>query len=189
MSIHKDIPAERMAVTKTKKMQYIQKYCSPLGSMLMAAEENQLIGLWFDKAKYFGSTLSDDYEYKEIPVLRQTAEWLDCYFSGNIPEFTPPLRLNGSPFQLEVWEILRSIPYGETVTYREIAQKLAKQRGQAKMSAQAVGGAVGRNPVSLIIPCHRVIGSSGSLTGYAGGIERKSKLLKFEKDIASANET
>ncbi|RDU51552.1 6-O-methylguanine DNA methyltransferase [Helicobacter sp. MIT 00-7814] len=113
-------------------------------------------------------------------VFAQTCKWLDEYFSAKIPNFTPPLAICTSAFRQSVWEILLSIPYGETMTYGEIAQILARQRGKAKMSARAVGTAVGHNPISLIIPCHRVIGSNNSLTGYAAGVDKKEYLLKLE---------
>ena len=114
-------------------------------------------------------------------ILEQTIKWLDIYFSGKEPEFIPPLHLTGSDFRLAVWNMLLKVPYGETTTYKELADKIAEQRGLKTMSAQAVGGAVGHNPVSVIVPCHRVLGSDGSLTGYAGGIEKKRDLLVLEK--------
>ncbi len=162
-------------------MQYIDTYRSPLGSITMASDGTSLTGLWFDGQKYFGSTLSANYEVKSLPVLDMTKRWLDCYFNGQVPGFMPPLYLNASPFRMAVWEILQNIPYGTVVTYGEIADRVAKQRGLKTMSAQAVGGAVGHNPISILIPCHRVIGNSGSLTGYAGGIDKKVRLLKLEK--------
>ena len=161
-------------------MQYIYKYVSPLGEITAASDGKYLNGLWFAGQKYFASTLSPEYREETLPVFEQTKKWLDCYFSGGNPGFTPPIALGGSSFQLIVWEILRHIPYGETVTYGEIASKVARQLGRFSMSAQAVGGAVARNPVSIIIPCHRVVGSGGSLTGYAGGLSRKMRLLQLE---------
>ena len=115
------------------------------------------------------------------PVFDQTQRWLDCYFSGKNPGFTPPLRPEGSPFRQAVWKILLQIPYGETITYKDIAEEIARQQGKQTMSAQAIGGAVGHNPISIIIPCHRVVGSDGSLTGYAGGIPKKVGLLTLEQ--------
>ena len=112
--------------------------------------------------------------------MSHTARWLDAYFSGREPDFLPPLHPHGTAFQRAVWDILRSIPYGQTMTYGEIARRLAAQQGHSRMSAQAVGGAVGHNPISLIVPCHRVVGANGSLTGYAGGVERKLRLLQIE---------
>ena len=117
---------------------------------------------------------------KSLPVFTEACRWLDIYFSGKEPLFTPPLTLRASPFRQAVWEIILTIPYGKTMTYGEIAKRIAMQKGILQMSAQAVGNAVGHNPISLIIPCHRVVGSDGSLTGYAGGIDRKVKLLKLE---------
>lgn len=159
---------------------YIRHYHSPLGGILLAADEQGLIGLWFEGQKYFARTLPAVYEERETPVLADAVRWLDVYFSGHEPDFTPPLHPAGSPFQCAVWELLGQIPYRGTTTYGALAGHLAARRGLASMSAQAVGGAVGRNPVSIIIPCHRVVGASGSLTGYAGGIERKIELLRLE---------
>ena len=120
-----------------------------------------------------------------LVLFPQTSEWLDCYFSGKKPDFTPALQLNDTPFRIAVWKILQQIPYGEVVTYKDIAQEIARQKGISSMSAQAIGGAVGHNPISIIIPCHRVIGSNGNLTGYAGGLDRKINLLALEgADIA-----
>ncbi|MCI8668922.1 MAG: methylated-DNA--[protein]-cysteine S-methyltransferase [Lachnospiraceae bacterium] len=164
-------------------MDYIHYFKSPLGGITLASNGTALTGLWFDGQKYFGDTLSENYEQKELPVFEQAVHWLTVYFSGKEPDFTPELSLNTTPFRKAVWEILLTIPYGQTMTYGEIAVKIAKQKGLSGMSAQAVGGAVGHNPVSLIIPCHRVVGANGSLTGYAGGIELKEKLLLMEKQI------
>lgn len=162
-------------------MQYISHYRSPLGDILLAADQNCLTGLWFEGQKYFALHLDKEREEKEIPVFEKTKEWLDIYFSGKEPDSTVPLRFIGTDFQKEVWKILCSIPYGQTMTYGEIAGKLAEKRGKKSMSAQAVGGAVGHNRISILVPCHRVVGSDGSLTGYAGGIEKKVKLLTLEK--------
>ena len=161
-------------------MQYINKYRSPLGEITMAADGDKLTGLWFDGQKYFADTLPKEHEEKDLPVFKQTGECLDCYFRGGNPDFTPLVLLNGSSFRMEVWEILKNIPRGQVMTYGEIAKMLAERRGLEKMSAQAVGGAVGHNPISIIVPCHRVVGSDGSLTGYAGGIEKKLALLSLE---------
>ncbi|OUQ21877.1 6-O-methylguanine DNA methyltransferase [Lachnoclostridium sp. An14] len=161
-------------------MQYISHYSSPLGTILLAADEIGLTGLWFEGQKYFALYLDKEHEEKELPVLKQAKTWLDIYFSGREPDFKVPLHFTGTDFQNEVWEILYSIPYGQTTTYGEIAKQLAASRGLKRMSAQAVGGAVGRNEISIIVPCHRVVGSSGSLTGYAGGIDKKIELLKLE---------
>lgn len=161
-------------------MQYINYYSSPLGKITLASNGNELIGLWFEGQKYFASTLTKEYEQKNLPVFEQTAKWLDIYFSGKNPDFTPPLFLSSTSFRNEVWKILLTIPYGKIMTYGEIAKLMAENRGVEKMSAQSVSGAVGHNPISIIVPCHRVVGTDGSLTGYAGGVDIKEKLLKFE---------
>lgn len=156
-------------------------YNSPIGNITMASDGESLCGLWFDGQKYFASTVKGETEDKTLPVFEQTKKWLDIYFSGNEPDFMPTLSLNGSEFRKAVWDILLTIPYGSVMTYGEIAKILAKQRGVAKMSAQAVGGAAGHNSVLIIVPCHRVVGTNGNLTGYAGGIDKKISLLKIEK--------
>lgn len=161
-------------------MQYTSHYASPLGGMLLAADDAGLTGLWFEGQKHFARRLDDAHEERALPLFDETKRWLDQYFSGREPDFTPPLHLLGTAFEREVWAILRAVPYGRTTPYGEIAAQLAKRRGLAHMSAQAVGGAVGRNPVSVIVPCHRVLGADGSLTGYAGGLERKRRLLALE---------
>lgn len=162
-------------------MQYTCGYQSPLGGITMASDGNALTGLWFDRQKYFGASLLAEAEETDLPVFEQTKHWLGLYFQGAIPDFTPPLALHTTPFRLAVWEILRNIPYGQVTTYGAIAAAVAKQQGLERMSAQAVGGAVGHNPISIIVPCHRVVGSNGSLTGYAGGIDKKIQLLTIEK--------
>lgn len=159
-------------------MTNIQHYTSPLGELLMAADEGGLTGLWFAGQKYFAGALSPDWKERETPVLLEAKRWLDVYFFGRAPEFTPPLHLTGTPFRCAVWELLRQIPYGQTTTYGALAQLLT---GGGKMSAQAVGGAVGHNPISIIIPCHRVVGADGSLTGYAAGLDKKIALLALER--------
>ena len=161
-------------------MQYICKYQSPLGGITVSADGNSLTGLWFDGQKYFAATLPAAHEEKQLPVFDQTQRWLDCYFSGHEPEFQPPIHWSGTPFQQTVWGLLRQIPYGATITYGELAVRAAEQLGRPGMSAQAVGGAVARNPISVLVPCHRVVGADGSLTGYAGGLERKRRLLDLE---------
>lgn len=161
-------------------MQYIHKYQSPLGGITLASNGKQLTGLWFDRQKYFGATFLPAHEEKNLPIFEETARWLDCYFQGKEPDFTPALELRASPFRLEVWEILKRIPYGTVTTYGEIARSITPRAGSGPVSAQAVGGAVGHNPISILVPCHRVVGSSGSLTGYAGGIEKKIALLTLE---------
>ena len=162
-------------------MTCIQHYDSPLGGILLAADDDGLTGLWFDGEKYFADHLPAEHTERETPVLAQTARWLDIYFTGREPDFLPPLHPIGSAFRQTVWEILLQIPYGRTTTYGEIAQQLAERRGCMRMSAQAVGGAVGHNEISIIIPCHRVVGTNGSLTGYAGGIDKKVRLLELER--------
>jgi O-6-methylguanine DNA methyltransferase len=161
-------------------MQYTSQYHSPLGDILIAADEEGLTGLWFEGQKYYALYLDKDNEERETQILKDTKKWLDIYFSGQEPDFKVPLHFTGTDFQNEVWEILYSIPYGKTMTYGEIACVLAKRKGLERMSAQAVGGAVGHNEISIIVPCHRVVGSQGSLTGYAGGIDKKVSLLKLE---------
>lgn len=161
-------------------MQYISHYHSPLGDILLAADSAGLTGLWFEGQKYFALYLDKEHEEKELPVFEEAKRWLDIYFSGKNPDFQVPLHFTGTDFQNEVWEILYAIPYGQTTTYGEIAAQLAKKRGLPRMSAQAVGDAVGHNEISIIVPCHRVVGASGSLTGYAGGIEKKIELLRLE---------
>ena len=161
-------------------MQYTATYQSPLGEILLAADEEGLTGLWFDHQKYYALRLDHEHAKKETPAIERTRAWLDVYFAGEEPDFLPPIHMIGTPFQKDVWNILLQIPYGKTTTYGEIAKKIAVQRGLAHMSAHAVGGAVSHNEISLIIPCHRVVGKSGSLTGYAGGIDKKIYLLKLE---------
>ena len=171
-------------------MKYYQKYESPLGTLLLAADDVGLNGVWIEGQKYCAPGIDTSQWENDIVVLEQMGQeshvlelakrWLDIYFTGKEPEFQVPLHVSGTDFQKEVWEILRTIPYGQTMTYGEIARQIAERRGLRRMSAQAVGGAVGRNPVGIIVPCHRVVGSDGSLTGYAGGIERKQALLTIE---------
>lgn len=163
-------------------MDYLSNYSSPLGAMTMASDGTHLIGLWFNGQKYYADTLdSKNEERDDLSIFEQTHHWLDIYFSGSAPDFTPALLLRGNDFRRRVWEILLTIPYGHTMTYGDIAHTIARERGLHNMSAQAIGGAVGHNPISLIIPCHRVIGATGSLTGFAGGIERKKWLLEREQ--------
>ena len=162
-------------------MQYTSHYRSPIGNILLAADEIGLTGLWFEGQKYFALYLDKEHEERELPIFEKVKEWLDIYFAGKEPDFTVPLHFTGTDFQNEVWEILCAIPYGRTMTYGEIAKQVAAKKGLPRMSAQAVGGAVGRNGISVIVPCHRVVGANGSLTGYAGGIDKKIKLLQLEK--------
>lgn len=168
-------------------MVFTNYYKSSIGNITMASDGDGLCGLWFDGQKYFASTVNGETEERELPVFEQTKKWLDIYFSGKEPDFTPKLSLNGSEFRRSVWDILLTIPYGSVMSYGEITKLIAQKNGVAKMSAQAVGGAVGHNPVSIIVPCHRVVGTNGNLTGYAGGIDKKISLLKLEKaDMSKA---
>lgn len=161
-------------------MFYISKYKSPVGEITLASNGEKLTGLWFDGQKNFADTLPENYEEIDLPVFEQTKKWLDIYFSGKAPDFTPPLDMGGiSQFRKRVWEIMLEIPFGQTSTYGKIAKQIAEETGK-KVSGQAVGGAVGHNSISLVIPCHRVVGTNGDLTGYAGGIDKKIKLLRLE---------
>ncbi len=162
-------------------MQYTSHYQSPIGNILLAADDTGLTGLWFEEQKYFARCLEQEHEERDLSLFKEVKHWLDIYFSGKEPDFAVPLHLKGTDFQMEVWEILCTIPYGKTVTYGEIARQLAAKKGLKRMSAQAVGGAVSHNAISIIVPCHRVIGADGSLTGYAGGLDKKIKLLEIEK--------
>lgn len=157
---------------------YICRWLSPLGSITIASDGTSVTGLWFDGQKHYGSTLATDPIVFDLPVFRKTITWLKSYFNGNAPAVTIPIRLTGTPFQMDVWKLLRSIPYGETVTYGELAQAL-----DPPTSPRAAGNAVGRNPIAILIPCHRVMGVGGSLTGYAGGTDRKQALLQLEKAL------
>lgn len=162
-------------------MDYIQYYESPLGRILLAGDGRALKGLWFTGQKYFASTLTAEYREGETDVLNEAKRWLDIYFSGSIPDFTPPLAMETTEFRKTVWEVLMTIPYGQTIEYGQIAKKITRDRNGLSASPRAVGGAVGHNPISLIIPCHRVVGAGGSLTGYAGGTDKKEKLLAMER--------
>lgn len=161
-------------------MIFIQHYDSPLGGILLAADETGLTGLWFDGQKFFARDLPAERVEQNTPALSEVKRWLDIYFTGKEPDFMPPLHPIGSAFRRSVWDILLRIPYGQTTTYGEIARQLAEKQGRLRIAAQAVGGAVGHNKISIIIPCHRVVGTNGSLTGYAGGIDKKVKLLEWE---------
>ncbi|WP_303821950.1 methylated-DNA--[protein]-cysteine S-methyltransferase [Ruminococcus flavefaciens] len=163
-------------------MNNIFHYISPLGGITLASDGKALTGLWFDGQKYFPHKLVEESSEAELPIFTQTCKWLDIYFSGKEPDFTPPISLCITPFRKVVYDILLTIPYGQTMTYGEIARILADQQGAEHMSAQAVGNAVGHNPISIIIPCHRVVGVDGSLTGYAGGLDKKTALLKLENN-------
>ena len=161
-------------------MIFIQHYDLPLGAILLAADETGLTGLWFDGQKYFARDLPAECVEQNTPALSEVKRWLDIYFTGKEPGFMPPLHPIGSAFRRSVWDILLRIPYGQTTTYGEIARQLAEKQGLPRISAQAVGGAVGHNEISILIPCHRVVGTNGSLTGYVGGIDKKVKLLEWE---------
>ncbi|WP_407412685.1 methylated-DNA--[protein]-cysteine S-methyltransferase [Methanobrevibacter sp.] len=158
-------------------MYYSTDYTSPLGEMLLVSDGEAICGLWFYGQKHFKSTIDDDLiEKSDLDIFKKATKWLDEYFKGINPEIDFKLKPRGSEFRLRVWKILAEIPYGKTTTYGEISSRISPE-----MSAQAVGGAVGHNPISIMLPCHRVLGSDGKLTGYAGGIERKIELLKLEK--------
>lgn len=160
-------------------MLYTSHYASPLGGMTLVSDGTALVGLYFDGQKYAAEGLDATHTQKNLPVFEEARRWLDVYFSGRKPDFTPPTAPAGTAFQQSVWKILRTIPYGQTVTYGAIARRIEQNTGR-RISAQAVGGAVGRNPISILIPCHRVIGADGSLTGYAGGLDKKERLLQWE---------
>lgn len=164
-------------------MIYITHYNSPIGDILLASKNDKLIGLWIESQKYYLSSFKE--ELKEVEnneILSKTKKWLDRYFGGEKPKINElEIEPVGSEFRKNVWKILCNIPYGKVITYNDIAKQIAKEKGIKRMSAQAVGGAVGHNPISIIIPCHRVVGSNGSLTGYAGGVKRKKYLLEHEK--------
>ncbi|MGI6019911.1 MAG: methylated-DNA--[protein]-cysteine S-methyltransferase [Lachnospiraceae bacterium] len=175
-------------------MKYTTDYESPLGNILIASDGEGLCGLWFENQRFYGEGLGK-HEHIDLSLVypdyvemltgvfasfRETMTWLNMYFRGEEPDFTPKLSVSGTEFQKEVWDILLTIPYGKTMTYGQIAELIAEKHGIKKMSAQAVGNAVGHNSISIIIPCHRVIGAGGNLTGYGGGINRKISLLEIE---------
>ena len=152
---------------------------SPLGRLTLREEEGALTGLWMEGQRYFPPALEAPVE--KTALLAQAEDWLNRYFAGEDPGLVPfPMHPRGTAFQRQVWDLLREIPYGSTVTYSALAAEIARRRGIPRMSAQAVGSGVGHNPISILIPCHRVLGSGGQLTGYAGGIERKQWLLELE---------
>ena len=162
-------------------MKYTNTYESPLGHILLAGDDEGLTGLWFTEGgRYIAKGLRKDAVPRDTDYFDRTKEWLDIYFTGKDPGFMPKIHLVGSGFRNRVGEIMCEIPFGETVTYGQIARRIAKERGLERMSAQAVGGAVGHNPICIIVPCHRVVGTNGSLTGYGGGILRKKALLELE---------
>ncbi|MDD7306667.1 MAG: methylated-DNA--[protein]-cysteine S-methyltransferase [Peptoniphilaceae bacterium] len=161
-------------------MKYINKFSSPLGQITMASDGKNLTGLWFDGQKYDRLGLDKDYQEKNLDIFVITKRWLDIYFKGQNPDFKPQIKLYTTDFRKEVYSILEKIPYGQTTTYTKIAQCLSNNKERKKVFARPVGGALGHNPISIIIPCHRVLGKDRSLTGYAGGMERKIKLLELE---------
>lgn len=163
-------------------MYYSTTYASPVGELRIAADETNIVGLWIQGQKYDIEGFTELPPGKpELPVLLQAVAWLDRYFAGEKPEISElSLAPQGGAFRQEVWKLLCEIPYGETTTYGAMAKEVARRMNKETMSAQAVGGAVGHNPISIIIPCHRVVGSNGSLTGYAGGISKKIQLLTLE---------
>ncbi len=173
------------------KMDYTAHYDSPIGGITLASDGTALTGLWFDGQKHYAATLAGvPFEKPDLPVFVETYRWLDLYFAGQCPDFAPPIAPTGTPFQHKVWEILLDIPYGKMTTYGEIAKRIVETVYSSSlrcthMSPQAIGSAVGRNPIGIIIPCHRVIGAHGNLTGYAGGLERKKYLLEMEQGAKS----
>ena len=163
-------------------MVYFAEMPSPVGTLLLLADEENLTGIWMDRKPPVEAL-----EQPDQPVLRSTAQWLEDYFHGKPAEVGFPLNPSGTSFQQQVWKILLTIPFGETRTYGDIAREMACLMGKEKMSAQAVGQAVGRNPISILIPCHRVVGAGGKLTGYASGLEKKQWLLRHEGWLAAGN--
>lgn len=161
-------------------MTYLKSLSSPLGQMLLASDGEAVTGLWFEGQKYFAAGLEPETEERpELPVFGQAAEWMSAYFAGRPLPPLPPLAPKGSPFRQAVWKLLLEIPFGETATYGALAERMKASGSTA--SPRAVGGAVGHNPISVFIPCHRVVGTDGSLTGYAGGVEKKRFLLELER--------
>lgn len=163
-------------------MFYKIDYNAPIGRMMIVSDDTRIVGVWLEGQKYFGGVIGEDLlRQDDLPVLQEAKSWLDRYFAGDKPRISElPLAPRGNAFRQAVWRILCAIPYGEVVTYGDIAKEIARQRGIKTMSAQAIGGAVGHNPISVIIPCHRVVGANGNLTGYAGGLEVKIRLLAHE---------
>jgi methylated-DNA-[protein]-cysteine S-methyltransferase len=162
-----------------KAMDYFCKIPSPLGTLTAASNGEAITGLWIEGQKYFALTLDKGAAEQNAPPFEQLHAWLDRYFSGKEPDFMPPLMPRGSAFQQSVWDLLRKVPYGQTTTYGTLAKQHGERSG-GKSSPRAIGGAVGHNPISILIPCHRVVGADGSLTGYAGGVDKKIWLLRLE---------
>ena len=175
-----------MTAASDRPIIYTHHCGSPLGGITLTSDGEALTALWFDDQRHFADIADRSPREERLPVFAETERWLKVYFSGQIPDFTPRLALKGTAFRRAVWDILLTVPYGQTTSYGAIARVLARQRGIARMSAQAVGGAVGHHPVGLIVPCHRVIGSGGSLIGYGGGLDRKARLLALENADMSA---
>ena len=161
-------------------MKYLQTIPSPIGNLTVSSDGENILGLWIEGQKYFARNLGKDVSEENLSIFENVREWLGIYFGGNEPNFALSVKPQGSPFQKSVWDILRQIPYGKTTSYGEIAKQIEVQNGGKRTSARAVGGAVGHNPVSILIPCHRVVGKNGALTGYAGGISKKIQLLAIE---------
>ena len=161
-------------------MKYSCKIKTPMGQLTIASDGKNLIGLWLSGQKYFLGNATKPFVEKELPIFDKAKNWLEIYFSGEKPKFKLPILFEGTPFQKVVWQIISEIPYGKTITYGEIAKQI-EISSRKKTSARAVGGAVGRNPISIIVPCHRVLGANQKLTGYAGGLSKKIQLLKIEK--------
>ncbi|MCL1799397.1 MAG: methylated-DNA--[protein]-cysteine S-methyltransferase [Eggerthellaceae bacterium] len=161
-------------------MQFVSTIPSPVGDLTLGSDGEHLSGLWLAEQKYFMANVGKASQEDNLPVFEEARAWLDRYFAGEDPGPIPPVKMPGTAFQQRVWDLLVEIPYGKLTTYGEIARRIAAERGMEKMSSRAVGGAVGHNPVSIIVPCHRVVGASGSLTGYGGGLARKIKLLELE---------
>lgn len=161
------------------KMDYVETFASPVGLITIASSHDELVGLWLEDQKHFGANLQDPIEVETTPFHGRVKAWLDAYFAGDNPEELPPCNPRGTQFQLMVWRYLEQIPYGQLVTYGDIARMIEQDTGR-RSSPRAVGSAVGRNPISIIVPCHRVVGAKGALTGYAGGVDKKQKLLKLE---------
>ena len=158
---------------------YKKIYKSPISNIILTSDGTNLTGLYFENS-YDSKKHNPNYIDQDLEIFKETINWLDTYFKGKKPDFIPKYKLELTPFQKEVTEIMNKIPYGTTITYKDIAKEIAKKRGIKKMSAQAVGNAVGNNPICIIIPCHRVLGQNNNLTGYGGGIKNKIKLLEIE---------
>lgn len=160
-------------------MDFLDTMNSPVGEITLASDGEALVGLWLEGQRYFASTLGETEQRSDLPIFAEVRAWLARYFQGEDPGTPPALAMRGSAFRQLVWSELLAIPYGQVVTYGQLARRIEEQTG-TRTSARAVGGAVGHNPVSIIVPCHRVVGSGGSLTGYAGGIDKKVALLTLE---------